>query len=69
MDDYSNVGQISILANLLAGILQPPRFVGARRKLSDKTGNVLKYSTETHMHGLKYQLMMVSLLTACSEHL
>lgn len=29
-----------MLAELLAEILYPPRFVGARRKQSDKTGNV-----------------------------
>lgn len=35
MVEYENIGQISMLAGLLAAILQPPRFVGARRKQSD----------------------------------
>lgn len=52
---YKNIWQISMLAKLLAAVLQPPRFVGARRKQSDKTGNkrnkAVKYTRILHNRG------------------
>lgn len=57
-----------MLAKLLAAILQPPRFVGARRKQSDKTGNVSKESGEVHTHPLKRQQRVLRLFTAHAVH-
>lgn len=58
-----------MLAKLLAAILQPPRFAGARRKQSDKTGNVGRYSGEIHTHPLEEQQVVPWLLTPHAVHL
>lgn len=58
-----------MLAKLLAAILQPPRFAGARRKQSDKTGNVERYSGKIDTHPLEEQRVVLRLLTPYAVHL